>query len=415
MSPVIMSRFRLTGTVFRHEIRSAIRDRNTLIYTLVIPLFLYPALIWGILQWTQFQSGSLERQQSRLAWEGDENLPGLAELVRGDERLLLLTPDDPLAEMETGKLDAFIRFTNGGASPPRIETYYDLSRDRSTTARSRIDEILKDYRENEISRRLTEYGETPETIEVVFITEVNVASSEEMGRFLLSLVLPLIMVIMLSIGAMHPAVDALVGEKERKTVESILTAGAPRQSILAGKFLAVVTAAMTALLLNLIGMVIALTHMLRMIEGQEERALIHVPLMAIPVILVTGTLLAALISSAMITLAAFARTFKEGQSYVAPFYFLSIIPAVFGATGGIELTNLTALIPITNVVLLFRQTLTGPLPLVPSIIVILVTLLSASVTLYVAQKVYGDEDVLLGTGGRSLRSLPAIVFSRGEN
>ncbi len=406
-----MGELNLTWIVFRHELRSALRDRNTVIYSIVIPFVLYPALIWGVTQWMEYREGTLEKQVSRVALEGGDRLPEFTELLRADPGIDLAERPCPPGGLEEETVDACLVLSDPvGSGPPLLEGRFDLSRDRSEHARERIASHVEEYRRSVAADRLEGYGETDDSFDIIRVEEKNIATAEEMGRFFLSLILPLLLVIMLSIGAMHPAVDVLAGEKERKTIESILASGAPRLSILAGKFLVVTAASLAALFLNLAGMILALAHLVKMM-GERMEMNIAVPWNAIPVIFIAGLLLAMFLSATMIFLSSFARSFKEGQSYVTPFYLFTLLPALAASVPGMKLDAGTALIPIVNVVLLLREAMNGVFhpPLIGLVVFSLA--LCAAAALFVAGAVYGDEGVLLGAG-RSLRSLPEIMRQR---
>jgi len=404
--------FSLAGIVFRAELRSATRDRHTLIYSLVLPFFLYPALIWFMFQGMQYREGALEKQVSRIAWEGEENLPVLFERILADERFEPVETDDPRTAVIEGELDVFLSVRPAEEGETEIEALLDLSRDRSLTTRDRLAGLWDPLRDEMLRERLAASGGTPATVEVINLREENVASAEEMGRFLLSLILPLTLVLMLSMGAMYPAIDVLVGEKERGTLEGLLAAGTPRASIVAGKFLAVLTAAICALVANLASMLIAMKHLTGLLSSGGKSFAIAIPWGSIPVILLGGILLGAFYGASMILISSFARTFKEGQGYLSPFFLICMVPAIAGTVPTVEFGPLTALIPLTNVTLLFRSALVGSFPPLPVAIVFLSLGAYLVLVLGLAQRVLGREDFFLGSPVRRRRFRLAF-FSRG--
>jgi sodium transport system permease protein len=390
--------FSLTGTVLLTELRSAVRDRHVVVYSLVLPIFLYPLLIWLLAQGAQYRSGALERQTSRLGWEGEDLLPGLFDRVRSDPRFEISAAAAE-TDVPAGLLDGFVRVRSDAAGAPSIEAVFDLSTDRSKTTRDRLREIWDSYRRTMMEEQASAFGASEALLGVIEIREVNVASPEEMGRFLLSLLLPMILVIMLAMGAMYPAIDVLVGEKERRTMESLLAAGAPRASFVAGKFLAVLAGSIAALLANLASMLLTLSHQASFF-GEGEELSVAVPWSAIPAILGGGLLLGAFFSASMVLLASSARTFKEGQGYVTPFYILCLVPAVAGSSMGVEFTPLTALIPLMNGTLLFRSALLGDFPPAPIAITLLSLLVYLLAVLFLAERMLGSEALFLGGKGR---------------
>ncbi|NNE08221.1 MAG: ABC transporter permease [Gemmatimonadetes bacterium] len=400
---------RLIGTVFKSELRAALRDRNTVVYSLVIPLALYPILFWGIGEWFSFQQGSLEKQKSRVVIE-EQSLSPLGEAIAADERWRVVeTETDPLAAVGSGDVDAFVRIEapspDGGTWS--LHAWFDEARDRSRVAKTRLGEVIEDTERALVEDRLLAYGETNETFAIINIETENIASAKEVGQTILARVLPMLLVFMLSMGAMHPAVDVLAGEKERKTIETILVSGAPREAILAGKYLLVVTAAFAALVLNLIGMVLAFKHMFSMMG--DAKIQIAIPFTSVLSVLFAGLLFAGFVSAVMVLFASFARTFKEGQSYVTPFYLLMMFPTLLAVMPGVELDLRTAWIPITNVALLFREVIAGNFPWGPIAITLGTLVMTTALVIAVARRVYADEELRLGSGGKTLRSLPSII------
>lgn len=403
----------MTGTIFLSEIRSELRDRHVIVYSLIVPIFLYPALFWGLAQWMTYREGSLEKQISRVSWsEKDERaLPLFFEAVHGDSHFTRLPAPSPEEALTEDELDAALRVEAGEGGSPEIHVVLDLSRDRSTVAWRRLSEIGTRIRLDLLRERLEPLGETLESVRVLDVREENIASPEEMGRFLLSMVLPMILIIMLSMGAMYPAIDVLVGEKERRTLETLLASGAPRISIVAGKFLTVLAASMSALVINLASMLATIAHQVHFF-GEEGGFSVGVPWNAIPTILAAGLLLGAFFSASMILVASFARTFKEGQGYLTPFYMLTILPAIAASIPGVELTTKTAWIPIANVALLLRGALVGKIPTLAAAVVFLSLALYLSVALFLARRVFAREELVIAGAGMR-RSPWKGLFSRG--
>ena len=181
-----------------------------------------------------------------------------------------------------------------------------------------------------------------------------------MGRFLLGLLLPLLFVVMVSAGCFYTAIDVTAGERERSTWETLLTVAAPRSSIVAAKYLAVVTFGFLAGVLNLAAMAVTMKPVTAPLRARSGTSLdFSVPVAAVPVVLAGALVLAAFLAAAMILLAAFAKSFKEGQALLTPFTLLATLPVGFLAVPGIELTAPLALVPIVNVSLVVREAITG--------------------------------------------------------
>jgi sodium transport system permease protein len=86
---------------------------------------------------------------------------------------------------------------------------------------------------------------------------------------------------------------------------------------------------------------------------------LSIPWGSIPIILLGAGLMALLVAATMMILASFARTFKEGQAMVSPFYVVLMVPLMFLSAPGVEFTTKLALIPVINVTMMFREAIQG--------------------------------------------------------
>jgi ABC-type Na+ efflux pump permease subunit len=165
---------------------------------------------------------------------------------------------------------------------------------------------------------------------------------------------------MLAVGCFYPAIDATAGERENSTWETIMTAATSRTNIVVAKYLYVATMAFIAALLNLIAMLFSMRGILASLISDDAGGMtFQIPLPSVPVILAGTALLALFIAAAMMIPAAFARTFKEGQSMVSPLYIALVLPINFLQNPGQGLTPTLALVPLVNVVLMLREAITG--------------------------------------------------------
>src|SRR5690606_3797657 len=98
----------------------------------------------------------------------------------------------------------------------------------------------------------------------------------------------------------------------------------------------------------------------------------------------------------MLILASFARTFKEGQSLVGPFYIAVFLPLLFLQAPDLELTPALALVPVVNVALMFREACAGIYQWDLIGITIAVEILSIAAALAVAVRILAHEDVVAG-------------------
>lgn len=349
--------------LYLREIRSALRDRMIVTNSVLLPIFLYPALIWLAYTGFTFISGQNEELKSRIMLQ---DLPaahaGLKSAFLTDTSVILTTSADPIQDIRRGTLDAAVEFgpAKEGAVENNFETHitYDESRDQSSRAKSRIEKKISDYREEFLRQQAAKFGVTRAQLQDFRVDDMNVSTNAEVGIFMVAL--PIFFVIMLAVGAMHPAIDSTAGERENSTWETMMTVASSRASILTAKYLYVATMSFAAAFLNLLAMMFSMgTILAPMIETGHGKSSLRIPIESVPVILIGAALLALFVAAGMMILASFARNYKEGQSMVSPFYVALIIPIMFLQTPGLEFTPRMAMIPVANVMMMMREAIQG--------------------------------------------------------
>ncbi len=398
--------------LYRREMVSAVRERNIVVNSILLPVFLYPALLWLVYTGISFVAGLTEGSSSRVVLK---DLPASHNLLKTDlqldRQIELKDSENPVDDIQRGRLDLLAEFLppQGGASslPGNflVRLTYDKSKDRSSIARQRLSERIGRYRDYYLETKAKSLGLSPAQFQGFWVDTRNLATSRQMGQFVMGLMLPMILIIMLSVGCMYPAIDATAGERERSTWETLMTVATSRENIVAAKYLYVATMASTAAVLNLIAMVLSIRSILApLLAGEGEDFTFEFPLKSLPLILLVTILLALFVSAGMMILASFARTFKEGRAMVMPLYFAMFLPVALLNVPGIELTTRLALTPIVNVAIVFREAVAGiyrwPLIAITVAIEVLCVLLSLKLAVLILRY----EDFILGTyGGNFLK------------
>ena len=350
--------------LYFREIRSALRDRTIVTNSVLLPIFLYPALIWLIYTGITFIWGQNEELSSRITLKG---LPAahidVKKAFETDNSVVLIESSDPVEDIRRGRIDAAVEFLPVPAGiefPGNFKTHitYDESRDQSARAKARIDQKLSKYREEFLQRQAAKLGISKTQLQGFRVDDNNVSTNRQVGAFMIAL--PIFFIIMLAVGAMHPAIDSTAGERENSTWETMMTVASSRANILVAKYLYVATMSFTAAFLNLFAMMLSMGTLLApMIETGRGTSTLRIPLESAPVILIGAALLALFVAAGMMILASFARNYKEGQSMVGPFYIALIIPIMFLQTPGLVFTARIALIPVANVLMMMREAIQG--------------------------------------------------------
>jgi len=173
--------------------------------------------------------------------------------------------------------------------------------------------------------------------------------------------LPYMILIFAFLGALYPAIDLGAGEKERGTLETLLVAPVSRLSLVLGKFLVVLLAALVSAVLATVSLGLSLQigflAELSLLSGGTFSFSFLEGAMALAMILPVSCIFSAL----LLALSIFAKSFKEGQSYAGPLQLVVIMPAFVSFLPGVELDWFMASMPVVNVSLALKEIFTGNL------------------------------------------------------
>jgi sodium transport system permease protein len=351
--------------IARKEFKDTIRDKRTLMAMIVVPLLLFPvifSLVGGL------QSESMEKAMSRelkIAVVGSDVPVELEEqlkagnnirlvsfsqdtsyrrYVRGDslDAAVVVPPDfnSKVHQMKTGNLQLYFQSTQEGVE-------------------RRLTSMLDRYEAGLRKERLARLNIAEETIQPVRIEKVDLATMQEkIGKYIGGFI-PYIFIIFCFIGAMYPAIDLFTGEKERGTIETILTSPVRRLHILTGKMSVVVATGIISALLAIVGLFAGLNfndtlpaEITKVTGDILQPGFIFLLLsMLIP--------LTIFFAGILIPISIYAKSFKEAQSIITPINILVILPGIVGLLPGIELTLQTALIPVVNIALATKDIVAG--------------------------------------------------------
>jgi len=361
-----------TIQVLWKELREALREPTVLLFSVGFPILFYPLLIWATIQIVTLEEGLFEQSPPEVAIDGSSRVVEAA--TEAGLTVVSGTPEDVAA----GSLDLHIQATERGEALERF--------DRET------DQLEDDLAEAMAAKRAIDL----DTLEPPPLEREDLAPPAEVTAFLLSRIVPVFILVSLVLGAAYPAVEVVVGERERKTIETTMVAAVPRETVLLGKVLAVLAIVALSTAGNLGSVLLTLLHVEATLGDGELSAAIAFDWAALalasPAIAVTATLAVAV----MILAALPATTFKQGQNLVSLISTLGMGGAVVGMLPTVELDLTMAVVPMANAVLVLRDALAGELALVPTLVATAVNGALAAITLLLAARVAGRETYLFG-------------------
>ena len=303
-------------------------------------------------------------------------------------------------------------FVETGASPGSLvaRILHDGASETSRRARERVEKALEKHRRERLAGAARGVGETEAFLDALHVEESDVSTRQELAKYMASLILPLLMIVMTALGALYPALDSTVGEKERGTLETTLLSPVSRSSIVLGKYLAVVTFSFLSFFLNFLSMMLTLSHL----KSQLKLEGFSIGIGSSLVIVAAAILLAFFLGAIMMALGFLARTFKEGQSYVTPVYLFSVFPVIATSSPDIVLTPLLSVIPVVNISLLFREALQTKLDPLGVTLTFAASAFYALLALAAAARLLRHEAYRTGSGFGPRAALSSLVGSGGK-
>jgi sodium transport system permease protein len=328
--------------VFRKEIREILRDRRTL--TAIALAALATPIVLFVISQVSVRTAS---QTYTVGYSGD--IPSGLDVLFNATSLKLQRVADPAAAAKQ-EVDLGLAF-----SASRVDEYYDPTRQSAQIADIRVQTVLSKYAAAKIAATLQEKGVDPSVLNPLPLTQHPLSSpTRAAGNSFLSFFLPYILITMSLTGGLSAALDSSAGERERKTLESLLLTPAPRGQVLVGKILAVSAISLAAAVASIGSMLFALSR-ISFGPGAESEHVTLSPLAA-GVMVWLAVLLAASFSSVTLTLGTLARNFRQGQAYATPLYFITIFPAsIVLFIPDFNPSLAYYLIPILNAVLVLRD------------------------------------------------------------
>jgi sodium transport system permease protein len=389
--------------VMRGDLRHHIRDPLTMMVMVALPVVLFPALFWFMGKAQESQDLTLADTVLYVEAQPQEDGPALAEWLEPSDMLELRTGRLGDEDAAPGEAKIHVRVTlpvDGEAAT----ISYRSDEPRSRTARRRVQTVFERARTAQQSATWAERGMSIGPEQVLTRDTLDVASKTERGGFALGRLIPILLIFQVLNGGLYTALDLFAGGKERGSLETLLTTRVDRRAILWARYALV--AAFT-----LVSGVLALLSL----WGSAAAGLIDLSALGPDqggIVLSNGSLAMALLclpflatqlAGAMVVAAAYAPDFRTGQFLALPMMLLCLAPASVVALPTLELSPALALVPISNLALVIRDSMAGQAHMGMVALALVASAVHAGIALRIAGKLMAREAVLVGGGGAKSR------------
>ncbi|WP_052220808.1 ABC transporter permease [Clostridium homopropionicum] len=353
--------------VFKKELRDLFRDRKTLLVSILIPLIIMPLIFFVIGKSASSNEKKVE-ENFKIAITGGVNSEFVG-FVKKIDKVQIIDSKNPEEDVKEGKLllalevpDNIDSLIKDEKDAP-IKIIYDNSSQQSSMAQSRVENYIQEFSKQIVATRLEARGIKTSILNPVQISYKTTTKQEDsMGKVIIAMILPLFLVIYSVTGPMGPAIDLGAGEKERGTLEPLLTTQAGRMSLLWGKFAAISVIGLITTLASMIGIVIALKQSGNSAMGVNINAGMFSDIGIKGAVLITVMVILMNLTFGALELAIsiYARSFKEAQTYLTPLNIIALAPIYL--TYMLDARNIDMYyfhIPIANAVCLIKEFLAG--------------------------------------------------------
>ena len=372
--------------ILKKELRELFRDKKSLAMMLVIPIFI-PLLVIGMsaLFESQMNVDTEEYNKIGFSYELSQVEESIAKEM--DIDVVHGTTKELKEKYEEGNIDLYI------TKKDNHYTIHSDGSDNSSYASSLMETYFNTYKEVLQQESLSKQKINPDEILNIITVEEKVVEEDNFFASYIKNYAFLFILMAITVSATYPATDTTAGERERGTLETLLTFPIKSKDIIIGKFLGVTVSSIITGLLSLALAVISLfisKDMFTIYEGVNTMYSLSSIIYAV-VVIVTYSFF---ISGLCIAIASTSKTFKEAQSALTPLTFISLFPGMIAFMIGIKTTILISIIPFLNFTTIFTDITAGNINVLHIFLMMLSTVIYISIVFYYIIKQYKSEKVL---------------------
>lgn len=447
--------------LLKKELLDVFRDKKAIIMMVLVPILLYPLIFFGSMAvMTMIQSnmeegeykvaivasddGALksavekhnenakvearEKAETESTDQGNSSDDSVSQKnsastsangIATDVLTLVDAPSGDYQEaLQNEELDAYVTSSKDSSGKTVYEVYYVSSITNSSYAAGIVRDVVDELSREESKEKIQAAGLDADVImnPVVYESE-DLASSEQSAGSILGMILPFLLVLSLLMGTMYPAIDVTAGEKERGTLETLLTLPVSNREIIFSKFFTVAIIGIISALLNIVSIAFMGIYMIRLMgDAMESMGISFAGIdigKFIPAIIFTVLAILAFslfISAVTMCITSLAKSYKEANNYITPLMLVVMLTGYIGFIPNIELTHTMALVPVANICLMIKNLLLFKVEYKLVAVVLVSNVLYAIVAVLILSRIYDSENVLFDEGKFSLK-----LFERRSN
>ena len=389
------------------EIKHLFRDTKTIVQTVVVPTFITPLLIGGIFWYV----GSIATEETKKTYEvsvySSSNSVLIDELNNSD-RLVVTKEDSVVSVIDAVTLDNSEiglvldeNFTEDLKSNTSAKlTIYSKDIDTFSQAQSLVLNIVDDYEENIRTSRLELLNLDENYVNPITIDEEDLTTEEESAGSIFGAILALFFVMYVISGSMYPAIDLGAGEKERGTMETLISTNISSVDIIIGKMLSVTSSAILTATFSMLGFAIPLIVIFMFYADSINEYLFGLLSAIVNPIALLGVFvlivpLSVFMGAFLLAISVYDKTPKEAGLLLGNVLIVFIIPCYIPLINpGLELDFVGALIPCYNLALITNNLIAGTVDWFLYSVALISTIVYCCIAIYITYIMFDDENVI---------------------
>ncbi|AOE49364.1 ABC transporter permease [Kangiella sediminilitoris] len=392
--------------VYKKELLEILRDKKTLIFSILLPTVIFPVLFFGIGAFVDSKETEAKNKEIKVTFINGDTFEGFTELFTAEKLFKKVTIEskDYKEEILNNNTDFIIEIPEGASMPSDssrqevINLYYKGSSKLDNISRGRVNDVIELYNNTQRLALGDKFNLSTDNVKAfnnpIDVENKNFASERErLGEFAGPLIAYILIALAVS-GAMYPALELGVGEKERGTLETLLLTPMSKGRIVLAKFAVIFTASFFTVVVTLLSYFIW-TYIFTLWFNMGGLGFLSnisgLDLLLVAVLLVPLT---SIFASIMLSASIYAKNMKEAQAYMSPIFMLGFMPVIVAFVPGMELNVKTAMIPITNVALAMKDLIKGTVDYGMIGVLLASTLVIAGAMLYFTTQFFKKEKVL---------------------
>mgnify|MGYP001483686280 FL=1 len=389
------------------EIKHLFRDTKTIVQTVVVPTFITPLLLGGIFWYV----GSIATEETKKTYDISAyttfDSPLIKDLSESD-RINVISEDsvaNVIDSVTLGQTEIGIvfddNFTNAlEANDSAKITIYSKNIDTFSQAKSLVINKINDFEDVERNKRLVALNLNDEYVNPINIEEEDLTTEEESAGSIFGAILALFFVMYVISGAMYPAIDLGAGEKERGTMETLISTNISSVDIIIGKMLSVTTSAVLTATFSMLGFAVPLTIMFLFYADSVNEYLFSLLSAVVNPVAFLGVFvliipLSVFMGAFLLTISVYAKTPKEAGLLLGNVLIVFIIPCYVPLINpGLELDFVGALIPCYNLALITNNLIAGTVDWFLYSVALVSTIIYCCIAIYISYIMFDDENVI---------------------